>query len=98
PSPTRDGRRGARPEARADGRSRCPGCPADREGIEADLVREAADVAGLEARSYEQRPEVAHVVVHLVVVHLGRRREAELEGRELEVRLAAPRWNVDEAC
>ena len=49
---------------------------AGREGVEAQLVREAVDAAGAKAGFDQQRPEILHVVVHLVVVHLGGGREA----------------------
>ena len=69
---------------------------AHRERVEAELVPVAADVARQEAGPHEQRPQVARVVVALVVVHLLGRADAEPERGELERALAAPRRDVDE--
>ena len=52
---------------------------------------------GQEPGPHEQRPEVAWVVVGLVVVHLGLRCDTEPERRQLEEALAAPRRDVDDA-
>src|SRR6187399_2943815 len=70
---------------------------AGRESVEPALVGEAVDLARQEARLHEQRPEIADVVVHLVIVHFAGRREAELERRKLEENLAAPGRYVHEA-
>ena len=52
---------------------------------------------GTEPGANEERPEVAWVVVRLVVVHLLGRAEPEAEGGELEEALPAPARHVDEA-
>ncbi len=75
---------------------RLVGDPADGEGVQAELVAMAPDLARAEAGRDQQRPEVARVVVALVVVHLLGRAQAEAERRELEGALAAPRRHVDE--
>src|ERR1051325_6304565 len=85
------------PELRRGRRRAAVRFGARRERVQAELVREAADAAGLEAGLDQQRPQVAHFVVHLVVLHLAGRAEAELERRELEESLAAPGRNVDQA-
>ena len=44
--------------------------PADSERIQAELVGETSDVAGTEAGANKYGPEILHIVIGLVVVHL----------------------------
>src|SRR4030095_2797337 len=77
-------------------RSLLPVLVADREGVEPELVPEAPDPARLEASCDQEWPEVLHVVVHPVIVHLRRGTEPEPEGRELQEPLASPGRHVDQ--
>ena len=65
--------------------------------VEPALVPRDLDVARAEPGPDEHRPQVAGVVVRLVVVHLLLRRDAEPERGELEEPLATPRRHVDDA-
>src|SRR4051812_1746319 len=80
PAPTTVGRPSRPPAGAAASRVRL----APRERVEAELVREAGDAAGTDPRRDQQRPEIADVVVHLVVVHLGGRAHAEAKRGQLE--------------
>ena len=53
-------------------------------------------LAGTKAGRHQQRPQIADVVVHLVVVHLDRGAQAQPERRQLEIGLPAPRRHVDQ--
>src|ERR1700736_3628046 len=69
---------------------------AGRERVEAELVAVAPDVVGSESCAAEQRPEVARVVVRLVVVHLIGGAHTDAERGQLEEPLSPPAGNVDE--
>src|SRR5918994_3170178 len=66
-------------------------------GIQAEFMGAKLDVLGPEAGPYQQWPEVALVVVHLVVIHFFSRRKPELECRELQKGLSTPVRHVDES-
>ncbi len=70
-----------------------PGC---RKEIQTEFVISQSNLARLETSSDEDWPEIAFAVIHLVIVHLDFRAEAEPESRELQESLAEPRRNVDQ--
>ena len=76
PGPPPDRRRGPGRDRATLGARRAT----DGEGVESELVGETADAARAEPGRDQQRPEILHVVVHLVIVHLGRGRKAEPKG------------------
>jgi hypothetical protein len=53
------------------------------------------DTAGLKPGPDQQRPEIAFVVIHLVVVHLDLRAQAKMEGGKFQKTLSEPRRNVN---
>src|SRR6185312_5834261 len=96
--------RAGSPRARrsASSKTRCPRTrrssstvsvdAAIRERVEAELVRSArANLHRPKPAFDEERPELVRRVVALVVVDLGRRRDAQAECRGLQEELAAPR-------
>src|ERR1700682_4599149 len=58
------------------------------------------DLAGHKASPNQQRPKVALVIVHFVIVHFYLRAEAKAKCGELEQGFPAPGWDVNEkdAC
>ena len=71
--------------------------PAHRKGVQSELMTEATDIAGQEPSPNQERPEVAHVVVHLMIVHFIFWAETEPECRKLEKPLASPGGHIKEA-
>src|SRR6266404_279103 len=74
--------------------------PSYREKVKATLMVAELDQAGLEAGPNQQRPKVALVVIHFVIVHFHLWAKAETKGGELQERFSAPGRDVNEkdAC
>src|SRR5262249_12692025 len=68
-----------------------------RKGVQTKFVRKTVNPARQKTRSNQQGPEVLHIVVSLVVIHLILGTEAEPESRVLQKFLAAPGWNIKQA-
>src|SRR5579872_5087045 len=70
---------------------------AHRKGIQAELVRIAADVSRAETGEHQQWPQIFGVEVALVVVHLLGGAHPQAEGGQLENALPPPAGDVDDA-
>src|SRR5262249_27901436 len=67
----------------------------DREEIEAERVILQAGAARLDPCGNQERPEIALIIVHFVIVHLDGRAGPEPERRVFEENLAPPGGHVD---
>jgi hypothetical protein len=70
---------------------------ADGKGVQAEFMRETTDVAWQKAGTHQQRPEILHVVISLMIIHFILGAQVEAKGRILEKSFAAPRWNIEQA-